>query len=38
MNSVPEGWAGQRSLSQLLKKVCKLKVEKVENKTLAWQE
>ena len=35
---IPEGWAGQRSLSQLLKKVCKLKVEKVENKTVAWQE
>jgi hypothetical protein len=31
-------WAGQKSLSQLLKKVCKLKVEQVENKTLAWKE
>lgn len=31
-------WAGQRSLSQLLKKVCKLKVEQVESRTLAWKE
>ena len=31
-------WVGQRSLSQLLKKICKLKVDQVENKTLAWKE
>lgn len=31
-------WAGQKSLSQLLKKVCKLKVEKIDNRTLAWKE
>lgn len=35
---ISEDWAGQRSLSQLLKKVCKLKVEQVENRTLAWRE
>lgn len=35
---IAENWAGQPSLSQLLKKYCKLRVEKVENKTLAWPE
>jgi hypothetical protein len=35
---ISDGWVGQRSLSQLLKKVCKLKVEQAENRTLAWKE
>lgn len=35
---IAEDWAGQRSLSQLLKKVCRLNVDQVENKTLAWKE
>jgi hypothetical protein len=35
---ISDNWVGQRSLSQLLKKVCKLKVEQVENRTLAWKE
>lgn len=35
---ITKDWAGQKSLSQLLRKVCKLKVETVENRTLAWKE
>ncbi len=33
-----EGWIGHASLSQLLKKVCRLKVENIDNRTLAWKE
>jgi hypothetical protein len=35
---ISDNWVGQRSLSQLLKKVCGLKVEQVENRTSAWKE
>jgi hypothetical protein len=35
---IADGWIGHPSLSQLLKKVCRLKVENVENRTLAWKE
>lgn len=35
---IQQGWMGNTSLSQLLKKVCALKVEKSENRTLAWKE
>ncbi|MBB4395081.1 NYN domain-containing protein [Bradyrhizobium sp. ERR14] len=35
---IAPGWLGSPSLSQLLKKVCKLKVEPIENRTLAWKE
>jgi hypothetical protein len=35
---ISDGWVGHSSLSQLLKKVCKLRVEQVENRTLAWKE
>jgi hypothetical protein len=35
---IQQGWMGNASLSQLLKKVCALKVEKSESRTLAWKE
>ena len=35
---IADGWIGHPSLSQLLKKVCQLKVENIENRTLAWKE
>jgi hypothetical protein len=35
---ISDGWIGHSSLSQLLKKVCQLKVENIENRTLAWKE
>ncbi|MGY2990318.1 hypothetical protein ACVI1K_007665 [Bradyrhizobium sp. USDA 4508] len=34
---ISDNWVGQRSLSQLLKKVCKLKVEQIENRTLGLE-
>jgi len=41
MNQFPEiqkGWAGHSSLSQLLKRLCGLSVEQVENRTWAWKD
>lgn len=35
---ISNGWLGHSSLSQLLKKVCQLKVEQNENRALAWKE
>lgn len=35
---ISDGWIGHLSLSQLLRKVCRLKVENTENRTLAWKE
>ncbi len=35
---ISDEWIGHPSLSQLLKKVCRLKVENIENRTLAWKE
>ena len=35
---ISDGWIGHSSLSQLLKKVCQLKIENIENRTLAWKE
>jgi hypothetical protein len=35
---ISNGWVGHSSLSQLLKKVCGLKVENTENRNLAWKE
>ena len=35
---ISDGWIGHPSLSQLLRKVCGLKVENIENRTLAWKE
>ncbi len=34
---IEKGWANHPSLSQLLRKVCLLNVQKVENRTLAWK-
>jgi hypothetical protein len=35
---ISKNWVGYPSLSQLLKKKCSLKVEKVGDRTLAWRE
>ena|ERR1700759_2293513 len=35
---ISDGWVGRSSLSQLLKKVCKLKVEREGDRTMAWKE
>ena len=35
---ISNGWGGYNSLSQLLKRLCGLSVEKVENRTVAWRE
>jgi len=35
---ISNGWIGHSSLSHLLKKVCRLKVENTENRNLAWKE
>jgi hypothetical protein len=35
---ISQDWLGYRSLSQMLKKNCLLKVEKVGDRTLAWRE
>ena len=35
---ISDGWIGHTSLSQLLKKVCRLKVENTENRNMAWKE
>jgi hypothetical protein len=35
---IQKGWAGYNSLSQMLKKLCGLSVETIENRTVAWKE
>jgi NYN domain len=35
---ISDGWIGHPSLSQLLRKVCKLKVENIEGRTMAWKD
>jgi hypothetical protein len=37
-STIGEGWLGYHSLSQLLKRLCRLQVERVDNRTLAWIE
>ncbi|EAQ33466.1 hypothetical protein NB311A_09801 [Nitrobacter sp. Nb-311A] len=35
---ISDGWIEHPSLSQLLKKICKLRVENIDGRTLAWEE